>query len=121
MLERIATALNQKLTVVMTAREPEQQEVREAFHRVVQMLRRFSRAHDRQARGENRDRSNRTRSPSSETQRIAHRDSRCIVSVSSLRCQIDNWQSLPAQSAMCQTICDNRLPDLRRHLSRFQS
>ena len=40
MLERIATALNQKLTVVMTAREPEQQEMREAFHRVVQMLRR---------------------------------------------------------------------------------
>lgn len=40
MLERIATALNQKLTVVMTAREPEIQEVREAFHRVVQMLRR---------------------------------------------------------------------------------
>jgi transcriptional regulator with XRE-family HTH domain len=40
MLERIATALNQKLTVVMTAREPEQQEIREAFHRVVQMLRR---------------------------------------------------------------------------------
>jgi transcriptional regulator with XRE-family HTH domain len=40
MLERIATALNQKLTVVMTAREPEQQEVREAFHKVVQMLRR---------------------------------------------------------------------------------
>ena len=40
MLERIATALNQKLTVVMTAREPEIQEVREAFNRVVQMLRR---------------------------------------------------------------------------------
>lgn len=40
MLERIATALNQKLTVVMTAREPEEQEVREAFHRVAQMLRR---------------------------------------------------------------------------------
>src|SRR6266849_7112411 len=40
LLERIATALNQKLTVVMTAREPEEQEVREAFHRVVQMLRR---------------------------------------------------------------------------------
>lgn len=40
MLERIAQALNQKLTVVMTAREPEVQEVREAFHRVVQMLRR---------------------------------------------------------------------------------
>ena len=40
MLERIATALNQKLAVVMTAREPEEQEVREAFHRVVQMLRR---------------------------------------------------------------------------------
>jgi transcriptional regulator with XRE-family HTH domain len=40
MLERIAHALNQKLTVVMTAREPEGQEVREAFHRVVQMLRR---------------------------------------------------------------------------------
>lgn len=40
MLERIATALNQKLTVVMTAREPEEQEMREAFHRVVQMLRR---------------------------------------------------------------------------------
>ena len=40
MLERIATALNQRLTVVMTAREPEQQEMREAFHRVVQMLRR---------------------------------------------------------------------------------
>ena len=39
-LERIATALNHKLTVVMTAREPEEQEVREAFHRVVQMLRR---------------------------------------------------------------------------------
>ena len=40
MLERITHALNQKLTVVMTAREPETQEVREAFHRVVQMLRR---------------------------------------------------------------------------------
>ena len=40
MLERIASALNQKLTVVMTAREPEQQDVREAFHRVIQMLRR---------------------------------------------------------------------------------
>ena len=40
MLERIAHALNQKLTVVMTAREPEAQEIREAFHRVVQMLRR---------------------------------------------------------------------------------
>lgn len=40
LLERIAAALNQKLTVVMTAREPEIQEVREAFHRVVQMLRR---------------------------------------------------------------------------------
>jgi len=40
MLERIAHALNQKLTVVMTAREPEVQEVREAFHRVMQMLRR---------------------------------------------------------------------------------
>ena len=39
-LERIATALNQKLTVVMTAREPEIQELRQAFHRVVQMLRR---------------------------------------------------------------------------------
>jgi len=40
LLERIASALNQKLTVVMTAREPEEQVVREAFHRVVQMLRR---------------------------------------------------------------------------------
>ncbi len=40
LLERIATALNQKLTVVMTAREPEVQELRQAFHRVVQMLRR---------------------------------------------------------------------------------
>lgn len=40
MLERIALALNQKLTVVMTAREPEIQELRQAFHKVVQMLRR---------------------------------------------------------------------------------
>jgi transcriptional regulator with XRE-family HTH domain len=40
MLERIAHALNQKLTVVMKAREPEAQEIREVFHRVVQMLRR---------------------------------------------------------------------------------
>lgn len=40
LLERIATALNQKLTVVMTAREPEELEIREAFHRVVHMLRR---------------------------------------------------------------------------------
>lgn len=40
MLERIARALNQKLTVVMTARDPEVQEVREAFYRVIQMLRR---------------------------------------------------------------------------------
>lgn len=40
LLERIATALNQKLSVVMTAREPEELEIREAFHRVVQMLRR---------------------------------------------------------------------------------
>ena len=40
MLDRIAHALNQKLTVVMTARDPALQEVREAFHRVIQMLRR---------------------------------------------------------------------------------
>jgi transcriptional regulator with XRE-family HTH domain len=40
MLDRIAGALNQKLTVVMTAKDPEVQEVREAFHRVIQMLRR---------------------------------------------------------------------------------
>jgi transcriptional regulator with XRE-family HTH domain len=40
MLERIARALNQKLTVVMTARDPEVREVREAFPRVIQMLRR---------------------------------------------------------------------------------
>jgi transcriptional regulator with XRE-family HTH domain len=40
MLDRIASALNQKLTVVMTAREPEERVVRDAFHRVVQMLRR---------------------------------------------------------------------------------
>ncbi len=40
MLDRIAHALNQKLTVVMTAREPEAEEVREAFQRVIQMLRR---------------------------------------------------------------------------------
>ena len=40
LLDRIAQALNQKLTVVMTARDPDVQEVREAFHRVVQMLRR---------------------------------------------------------------------------------
>jgi transcriptional regulator with XRE-family HTH domain len=40
LLERIARALNQKLTVVMTARDPEGEEVREAFHRVIQMLRR---------------------------------------------------------------------------------
>jgi transcriptional regulator with XRE-family HTH domain len=39
-LERIATALNQKLAVVMTAREPDLLEVREAFHRVMHMLRR---------------------------------------------------------------------------------
>jgi ribosome-binding protein aMBF1 (putative translation factor) len=39
-LDRIARALNQKLTVVMTAREPEPEDVREAFPRVVQMLRR---------------------------------------------------------------------------------
>jgi len=42
-LQRIATALNQKLTVVMTAREPEVEDVREAFHKVVQMLRRSRR------------------------------------------------------------------------------
>ena len=40
MLERIAHALNHKLAVVMTARDPEDQDIREAFHRVVQMLRR---------------------------------------------------------------------------------
>lgn len=40
LLERIAHALNQKLAVVMTARDPDVQEVREAFHRVVHMLRR---------------------------------------------------------------------------------
>jgi transcriptional regulator with XRE-family HTH domain len=40
MLDRIARALNQKLTVVMTAREPESEDVREAFPRVIQMLRR---------------------------------------------------------------------------------
>lgn len=39
MLERIAHALNQKLAVVMTARDPDDQDIREAFHRVVQMLR----------------------------------------------------------------------------------
>ena len=40
LLERIAQALNQRLTVVMTAKDPELQEVREAFHQVIQMLRR---------------------------------------------------------------------------------
>jgi transcriptional regulator with XRE-family HTH domain len=39
-LERIAHALNQRLTVAMTAKDPDLQEVREAFHQVVQMLRR---------------------------------------------------------------------------------
>jgi transcriptional regulator with XRE-family HTH domain len=34
-LDRIAQALNQKLTVFMTAREPQAEEVREAFQRVV--------------------------------------------------------------------------------------
>lgn len=40
MLDRIAQALNQKLAVVMTSREPQAEELREAFQRVVQMLRR---------------------------------------------------------------------------------
>jgi transcriptional regulator with XRE-family HTH domain len=35
MLDRIAQALNQKLTVAMTAREPQAEEVREAFQRIV--------------------------------------------------------------------------------------
>jgi len=39
-LERIATALNQKLTVEMTAKEPEVQEIRATFHKFIQMLRR---------------------------------------------------------------------------------
>ncbi len=39
-LERIATALNQKLTVEMTAREPELQEIRATFPKFIQMLRR---------------------------------------------------------------------------------
>lgn len=40
MLNRIAEALKQKMTVVMTAREPEVGRMRYAFHLVVQMLRR---------------------------------------------------------------------------------
>jgi transcriptional regulator with XRE-family HTH domain len=40
MLNRIAEALKQKMTVVMTARDPEVGELRHAFHLVVQMLRR---------------------------------------------------------------------------------
>lgn len=40
MLNRIAEALKQKMTVVMTAQDPEAGEMRRAFHLVVQMLRR---------------------------------------------------------------------------------
>ncbi len=40
MLNRIAEALKQKMTVVMTAQDPEVGEMRHAFHLVVQMLRR---------------------------------------------------------------------------------
>ena len=40
MLNRIAEALKQKMTVVMTAQDPEVNELRYAFHLVVQMLRR---------------------------------------------------------------------------------
>jgi len=40
MLNRIAEALKQKMTVVMTAKDPEVNEMRYAFHLVVQMLRR---------------------------------------------------------------------------------
>ena len=72
LLERIATALNQKLTVVMTAREPEELEIREAFHRVVQMLRR-----SRDCRSTTLQRKLRSIAPSSwlsnEIPRIAHR------------------------------------------------
>lgn len=39
MLGRIASALNQKLTVVMTAREPEVNDLRRAFRRFVRMAR----------------------------------------------------------------------------------
>jgi transcriptional regulator with XRE-family HTH domain len=72
LLERIATALNQKLTVVMTAREPEELEIREAFHRVVQMLRR-----SRDCQSTTLQRKLRSIAPSSwlsnEIPRIAHR------------------------------------------------
>jgi transcriptional regulator with XRE-family HTH domain len=40
MLNRIAEALEQKMTVVMTAKDPEATELRHAFHLVIQMLRR---------------------------------------------------------------------------------
>jgi len=40
MLNRIAEALKQKMTVVMTAKDPEVDGMRHAFHLVVQMLRR---------------------------------------------------------------------------------
>lgn len=40
MLNRIAEALKQKLSVVMTAKDPQVDGMRQAFHRVVQMLRR---------------------------------------------------------------------------------
>ncbi len=40
MLSRIARALNQKLTVVMTAKDPETGALRQAFHLCMQMLRR---------------------------------------------------------------------------------
>jgi transcriptional regulator with XRE-family HTH domain len=39
MLSRIASALNQKLTVVMTAREPESNNLRQAFRRFIRMAR----------------------------------------------------------------------------------
>ena len=40
MLDRIARALNQKLTVLMTAKDPETGALRQAFHLCMQMLRR---------------------------------------------------------------------------------
>jgi transcriptional regulator with XRE-family HTH domain len=40
MLNRIAKALKQKMTVVMTAKDPETNQLRQAFHLFVQMLRR---------------------------------------------------------------------------------
>ncbi len=105
-LERIATALNQKLTVEMTAREPELQEIRATLPKFIQMLRRshgLTIANLAEKTGIER------KEVIALEQNPAYRPSPllCIL-VSFSKCPNENWQFLQVPFVTCQATSASR-------------